>query len=247
MMDTSEPAETPARRAIRRRAEFVAAFVEHPGPVPASERASVSLSTLITVTAVVSALTIVAGVFWSLIKPGSSSAASTAAASAAAAQYTVVAGWGCTAATDRGFDAVGRDSAWRTVAGGGWASDGCRGQFETIPMTGKATTDDPKQYVQWWFTPTTGTQCGVEIYIPKSSSAADTGAQAAHYAVMAGRTGATYADFVIDESSNTGRWVNAGAFPLHGSELAVRLSDRGVPQKAGYRLAVSAVRVTCGA
>lgn len=244
MMDTSEPTETPARRAIRRQAEFVAAFVEHPGPVPASERTSVSLSTLITVTAVVTGLTIVAGVFWSLIKPAPSSA-SASAGSSAGAPFTAVAGWGCTATTDHGFDAAGRGTAWRTVAAGGWASDGCRGQFETLPMTGRAGTDNPKQYVQWWFSPTSGRQCQVEIYVPKSSAPADTGAQAAHYAVRAGRAGATYAEFVIDQSANAGRWVNAGAFPLHDSELVVRLTDRGVPPKAGYRLAVSALRVTC--
>jgi hypothetical protein len=244
MMETTEPAETPARRTIRLRAEFVSAFVEHAGDVPASERPTVSFSTLMTVTAVVSALTIVAGVFWTLLKGDDESSSVSASGSTA---YVAVAGWGCTGATDRGFDAIGRDKTWQTVATGGWASDGCRGEFETIPMTGRKSTDNPRQYVQWWFSPSSGSQCEVEIYIPKSSSAADTGADAAHYEVLAGRTGAAYAEFVVDQSTNTARWVKAGSFPLHGSELAIKLTDRGVPAKPGYRLAISALRVTCGA
>ncbi|WP_345626209.1 hypothetical protein [Rugosimonospora acidiphila] len=245
MIDTSEPAETPARRAVRRRTEFVSAFVEHAGPVPASERRSVTLPTLITVTAVVSLLTVVAGVFWNIVKPVSAGAV-TASSSAGAAVYTAVAGWDCTGATDHGFEAIGRSAQWRTVAEGGWSASGCRSTFETIPMSGKATTDDNAQYVQWWFVPTTGSQCRVELYVPRSTTAADTGATAVHYAVMAGRAGAAYADFTIDQSSSGGQWVAAGTFPLRGSEFAVRLTDRGVPAKPGDRIAISALRVTCG-
>jgi len=246
MMDTSEPAETPARRAVRLRNEFVSAFVEHAGPVPASERRSVSLPTLITVTAVVSLLAVVAGVFWSLLKPGTAGAAATSTSASAAVQYAGVAGWGCTDATDRGFEAAGRTAQWRTVAEGGWSANGCRSTFETIPMSGKAGTDNTKQYAQWWFVPTTGNQCRVEIYVPRSAAATDTGAAAVHYAVMAGRTGAVYAEFTIDQASNTGKWLDAGTFPMHGNEFAVRLTDRGVPAKAADRIAISALRVTCG-
>lgn len=242
-MDTSEPAETPARRAVRRRSEFVAAFVEHAGPVPASERRTVSMPTLITVTAVVSLLTVIAGVFWGLIK--GNSAKSTSAAPQAAPSYSAFAGWGCTGATDHGFEAHGRTSQWRTVAQGGWSGNGCNSTFETIPMSGKADADNGRQYVQWWFVPTTGGQCRVQVYVPKSTSPLDTGATAVHFAVMAGRTGEVYADFTLDEAGNVGRWVDGGSFPLHGNELAIRLTDRGVPQHKGDRIAVSALRVTC--
>jgi len=244
MMDTSEPAETPARRVVRRRSEFVAAFVEHAGPVPASERRTVSLPTLITVTAVVSLMIVVAGVFWSLIKGDSTSESAT---TATAPSYSAFAGWGCAGATDHGFEAHGRTKQWRTVAQGGWSANGCNGTFETIPMSGKAGEDLSEQYVQWWFVPTTGGQCRVQVYVPKSTSTADTGATAVHFAVMAGRTGTTYADFTIDEAASTGQWVDGGTFPLHASELAVRLTDRGVPRREGDRIAISAVRVTCGA
>jgi hypothetical protein len=245
MMDTSEPAETPARRAVRRRSEFVAAFVEHAGPVPASERRTVTLPTLITVTAVVSLVTVIVGVFWSLIKGNSIKApASTAAA---APSYSAFAGWGCAGTTDHGFEAHGRTKQWRTVAEGGWSGNGCTSTFETIPMSGRAATDTGQHYVKWWFVPTGGGQCRVQVYVPKSTSAADTGAAAVHFAVMAGRTGATYADFTLDEAGNAGQWVDGGSFPLHGSELAVELTDRGVPQHPGDRIAISAVRVTCSA
>jgi Cleaved Adhesin Domain len=245
MMDTSEPAETPARRAVRRRSEFVAAFVEHAGPVPVSERRTVTLPTLITVTAIVSLTTVIAGVFWSLIKGDSTS--SSAGKSTATPSYSEFAGWGCAGASDHGFEAHGRTKQWRTVAEGGWSGNGCNSTFETIPMSGKAAADTGRQFVQWWFVPTTGGQCKVQVYVPKSTSQSDTGATAVHFAVMAGRTGAAYADFTIDEAGNTGRWVDGGSFPPHGSELAVRLTDRGVPQRAGDRIAISAVRVTCGA
>jgi hypothetical protein len=240
-MDTNEMAETPARRAVRLRNEFVAAFVEHAGPVPASERRSVTLPTLITVTAVVCVLTVVVGVFSSLVKPDKS-AATTAAA---LPQYVAFAGWGCTEATDHGFDAHGRNSQWRTVASGGWAGDGCRSTFETLPMSGKADTDIGGQYVDWWFKPTTGSQCRVQVYVPKTNSTADTGATAAHYEVIAGRTGDPFADFTINQAQNAGQWVDGGSFPPHGGEFAVKLTDRGVPKEKGDRLAVSALKVTC--
>jgi hypothetical protein len=240
MMDTSEPDEMPARRAVRRRSEFVAAFVEHAGPVPASERRTVSLPTLITVTAVVSLLTVIAGVFWGLVK-GNSTSASTG--TAPTPSYSAFAGWGCPSATDHGFEAHGRTAQWRTVAQGGWSGNGCNSTFETIPMSG---ADSGGPYVQWWFAPTTGGQCRVQVYVPKSTSPSDTGATAVPFAVMAGRTGATYADFTVDESGNTGRWVDGGSFPLHGNELAVRLTDHGVPRHRDDRIAVSAMRVTCG-
>lgn len=235
---TTVPAETPARRAVRRRSEFVAAFVEHAGAVPASERATVSLSTLITTTAMVFALTIVVGVFWGLISPVKKKTTTTQ-------QYVAVAGWGCTNTTTQGLDVVGRTDEWRTVSTGGWAADGCRGQFQTFPMTGKAGTDDPGRYVQWWFRPTMGSQCRVDLYLPKGASPADTGADAAHYAVTEGRDGETYAEFVVDQARYAGQWHNAGAFPIRGGEFAIRLTNRGVPPKPGYRLAVSAMKVTC--
>ncbi len=240
-MDTSDPAETPARRALRLRSEFVSAFVEHAGPVPASERRTVTLPTLITVTAVVSLITVVVGVFWSLVEP----AEPENAAAASAPKYVAVAGWGCTEATDHGFEAHGRTAGWRTVASGGWASDGCRSTFETIPMSGKAGADLAGQYADWWFTPSAGSQCLIQVYVPKTGSPADTAATAAHYEVIAGRTGEAFATFTIDQSRNGGRWVDAGSFPPHGSEFAVKLTDRGVPAKSGDRIAVSALRVTC--
>jgi hypothetical protein len=243
MMDISEPVETPARRAVRRRSEFVAAFVEHAGPVPASEGRTVVLPTLITVTAVVLLLTVVAGVFWGLMKGNSTTAART---TAPAPSYSAFAGWGCTGATDHGFEAHGRTSQWRTVAQGGWSGNGCNSTFETIPMSGKAGTDNHREYAQWWFVPNTGSQCRVQVYVPKSTSPSDTAATAVHFAVLAGRTGKSYADFTVDQAHNTGRWADGGSFPLHGSELAIRLTDRGVPQHKNDRIAISAMRVTCG-
>ncbi|WFE48829.1 hypothetical protein O7617_00175 [Micromonospora sp. WMMD1155] len=237
-MDTSEPVETPARRAVRLRSEFVAAFVEHAGPVPASERRSVTFPTLITVTAVVLLLTLLVGVFWGLIRGDKDG-------KARVPSYTAFAGWGCAGAADHGFEPHGRTTQWRTVAQGGWATNGCNSTFQTIPLSG-SDEDAGQQYVQWWFAPTTGNQCRVQVYVPKSSSPADTWATAAQYAVLSGRTGTAYANFTLDQSGSSGRWVDGGTFPLRGGELAVRLTNSGVPKRSGDRIAVSAMQVTCG-
>ncbi|WP_432990731.1 hypothetical protein [Dactylosporangium sp. CA-233914] len=187
-------------------------------------------------TALFAVLTVVVGVFWQLIAPRPRGT------SASPPGYTAVAGWDCTTTSDHGIEVHGRTEQWRTVAGGGWSQDGCRGTFQTLPMTGDA---DSGQYVQWWFTPAAGGQCRVDVYVPRGPAATDSGATAARYAVLAGRSGAGYAEFMVNQAQNTGQWVNAGTFPLHGNEFTVRLTTRGTPEHPGDRTAVSALRVTC--
>jgi hypothetical protein len=234
------------------RSEFIHAFVEHAGPGPASERLTVRLPTLITVAALAAVGALVIGVFWNLIRPASATSATpiglggAAPTAGAPTSYAAVAGWDCVAAGDHGFEAQGRTSAWQTVALGGWSRDGCHGTFETIPMTGNATADDPQQTAQWWFTPGSGvSHCSVGVYVPASDPAQDAGASAAHYSVLAGRGGTSYADFTVDQSANRGRWVSAGTFPVAGNGLAVQVTDRGVPAHAGDRIAVAQLKVDC--
>lgn len=240
-MDLSDESEGPARRVLLQRAEFVTAFTEHAGAKPASERLKASFPMLLTTTALIAAAAIVVGIFWRLLKPPTQTSAS-----GAASRYTAVAGWDCTGTSDHGFAANGRTAQWLTVASGGWSQDGCRGTFETIPMTGNARTDDANQYAQWWFQPHGASQCQVSVYVPLGAGAADTGATAAHYAVLAGPGGSGYAEFVVNQSQSPGQWVNAGTFPVRATELVVRITDRGEPAHAGDRIAVSQLRVTCG-
>ncbi|MGW0502454.1 hypothetical protein [Micromonospora sp. NPDC003241] len=232
-MDPTEATQTPARRAVRWRSDFVAAFVEHAGSKPASDRLSVRLPTLITVTAVCVLLSLVVGIFWQLISPRSK-------AGAADPGYVATAGWGCDTTSDRGFDVQGRTDQWRTVADGGWSEGGCRGTFQTLPIS-----NDADQSVQWWFVPSTGGQCRVEVYVPRDPSGAGSWVTSVRYEVLAGRGGAAYAEFEMNQAQNTGRWVDVGAFPLRTSELAVRVTARAAGE-ADARLAVSAVRATCG-
>ena len=233
-MDPSEATQTPARRAVQWRSDFVAAFVEHAGPKPASDRLSVRLPTLITVTAVCVLISVVVGVFWQLVSPRPKPGA------ASAPGYTAVAGWGCDITGDRGFDVHGRTDRWRTVAGGGWAEDGCRGPFQTMPIG-----NDAEQYAQWWFNPSSSGQCRLEVYVPRDPDGTGTWVTSVRYEVLAGRGGAGYAEFEVNQAQNTGRWVDVGAFPLRNNELAVRVTTRAAGQ-ADALLAVSAVRATCG-
>jgi hypothetical protein len=244
-----------AAAAMAQRGEFIRAFVEHAGDRPASERLTVKAPTLITVTAVTAATAIVIGVFWSMIKPLPAEKKAAAKAPAATAsptdRYIAVAGWDCGTADDRGFDAQGRTSAWRTVAVGGWSQDGCHGTFETLPMTepGKGGIDHP-QAVLWWFSPGAAAKCQINVFVPRMEPGADgvEGAHAphaAHYSVLAGRSGTSYADFTVDQAANAGEWVSAGSFPVHNNGISVRLTGEGDAKEAGSRLGVAQMKVDC--
>jgi hypothetical protein len=239
-MELGEREDGPARRTLLQRAEFVTAFTEHAGAKPASERLKASFPMLLTTTAAVIAAVVVAGIFWRLVKPPAATTPDPARA------YVAVAGWGCTGTTDHGFEAVGRTRQWLTIESGGWTQDGCRGTFETIPMTGNAKVDDVKQFAQWWFQPAGAGQCRVQVYVPRGPAASDSAATDVSYSVLAGRDGAGYADFTVNQSQATGGWVDAGTFPVRASEFVVRINDRGVPRNAADRIAIAQLRAICG-
>jgi hypothetical protein len=164
------------------------------------------------------------------------------------ASYTAVSGWDCPNTADHGFAMTGRTSAWYTVAGGGWAQDGCHGTFEAMPMTGVADKDDSSQYAVWWFTPGGAVAtCTVSVYRPVPDRPQDAAATAAQYWVLAGRSGAPLAGFVLDQTAQPGSWTAVGTYPVNPDGIAVQLVDRGVPATAASRLAVTQVRVQCGA
>ena len=94
----TDPAGEARREAMALRGEFVHAFVEHVGPRPASERLMIRFPTVLVIGALCALGTVVAGVFWHLIKPSTGAAAS--AAASAKVTYQAVAGWDCTSASD---------------------------------------------------------------------------------------------------------------------------------------------------
>lgn len=166
---------------------------------------------------------------------------------APAAPFTAVSGWDCgSGGGNYGFDAQGRTRAWYTVASGGWAQDGCHGTFEAIPMTGRRATDDPNQFAVWWFTPGPAiTRCTVMVFRPVPVRRRDSAATAAQFYVLSGPHGTRLASFVLDEAADPGSWARAGTYPVSPDGFAVELVDRGVPQIAGARLAVTQVKVSC--
>jgi hypothetical protein len=227
---------------VSQRREFVRAFVEHAAERPASERLTVRLPTLITVTALVVAGTVVVGVFWNLMRPMSAEQkaafkGTTVAPSARpSGTFAGVAGWDCEPATDRGFDAKGRTAQWRTAGDGGWAQDGCHGTAVTLPRPGKTGT----QTATWWFTPgETIRSCRVGVYVPKSGEGLATKAK---YSVTAGASGTPFANFTVDQDAHAGTWFDAGEYPVHGNQLAIALD---AADTSGDRVAFGQMKVTC--
>jgi hypothetical protein len=242
-------AEHRASEELSRRGQFVRAFVEHAAARPASERMTVRLPTLITVTALVAAGAVVVGVFWNLVKPMSPAqkAAAKGKAPASAAPrpvvgFTAVTGWDCEAGADRGFEAQGRTGQWRTVGTGGWTRDGCHGTFATLPLPTAAQAGSQRS--TWSFRTTAGvTSCQVSAYLP-----AVTGARLADhvkYTITTGTSGTPYANFTLDQSQAAGSWLSAGTFPVHQNQIAVRLDAKETTGAAQARIVLAQMRVTC--
>lgn len=235
---------------LAQRTEFVRAFVEHAAEVPASERFMVRWPTLMTVTALVAVVTIVVGVFWSLIrplKPGDRrpDGSSVVPTAARVARWTAVAGWDCTAAADRGFAAQGRDGDWRTMGSGGWAQDGCRGMYATVPLRAMRVEKSGQSAV-WWFRPPGGTRaCRIAVHVPPVAPGVPRPGELA-YAVVSGTGGAAYAHFTVDLTDQSGGWVDVGSFPVSQTELGVRLDPVRSRGGGDSRLPLGQMKADCG-
>lgn len=169
----------------------------------------------------------------------------TAGPSSPTSSFTAVTGWDCRRGAHYGFLAQGSTSNWYTVPSGGWARDGCHGQFESIPMTGVETTAEPDQVAEWWFTPPAAmTRCAVSVFRPAPDQPG-LAASAAQFYVLDGRDGARLAGLVLDEAADPGTWAAAGSFPIGQNGIAVELADGGVPALAGAQLAITQVRAVC--
>jgi hypothetical protein len=238
-LDRGTPAD-----ALAQRTRFVRAYVEYAGPVPASERRTVRLPTLLTVTALSVVAALIAGIFAQLIHPAPNQPKDpvAAAAPAGAVAYTAVAGWDCANADDHGFEADGQSSDWSTVTDGGWSRDGCRGTYETMPTVAKLDRDQQGQRAVWWFTPGPSvSRCALEVLVPSTTAK---NAATARYQVLSGRAGTMFAEFTVDPASRTGQWVTTGTFPPHNGAIAVELGRQVASGSAGLTL-ISQVRAVC--
>lgn len=264
-VSTDPVAEQPVRRAtvaappapehqasaeVSQRREFVRAFVEHAAERPASERTTVRLPTLITVTALVAVGAVVVGVFWNLIRPMTPEQKAAAKGTTVAPSvrptgtFEAVTGWDCEAAPDRGFEARGRTERWRTIGAGGWSQDGCRGTSVTLPQPGrKDGRPVTGQSATWWFTTgKTINSCDLSVYLPKTGSKL---VDKATYTVTAGPSGTPFASFTIDQQANAGRWFDAGSYPVHQNQIAVGLDASNATGAGGALVAFGQVRVNC--
>jgi hypothetical protein len=255
MVNTSGGTPGPSRSA---RQELVKTLVEQSWARPDALRPTARPHIVLMAAIAAAAVAVAVGALIAILHKSSSgstaglsplsSAASVSSPSPALSSFTAVSGWDCGSGTDYGFVAQGRTSSWHTVASGGWAQDGCHGQFESIPMTGSKTTDDPNQYAEWWFTPPAAmTRCAVSVFRPAAAQRQDSAASAAQFFVLDGLGGSRLAGFVLNEAADPGSWAAAGSFPVSQNGIAVELVDRGVPAFAGARLAITQVKVVCTA
>ena len=252
MVSTSGGTGWPSRSA---RQELVKTLIEHSWARPDALRPAARPHIVLMVAIASAAAAIACGALIGLLHKGSSGSTSglsplspAASGSPATSSFTAVSGWDCGSGASYGFVTQGRASSWYTVASGGWAQDGCHGQFESIPMTGGNTAGSANQVAEWWFTPPAATGgCTVDVYRPAPAQRRDSAASAAQFYVLDGLGGTRLGGFVLNEAADAGSWAAAGSFPVSQNGIAVELVGSGVPAFAGARLAITQVRVVCTA
>ncbi len=226
--------------------EFVRAFIDNSWTRPGAERAVARPHIILLVATVAAAVALGAGVVLQLVWPVELAKATTSDGAASATDgFTAVAGWDCVATATSGFEAIGRQAGWLTIAEGGWAQDGCHGTFEVMPLAGKATAEVGGQSAVWWFSPGLVGRCEVMVYVPRADPAKYRATPTAQFEVMAGRGGQAFAQFVLDQSARAGSWVTVGAYPVSRTGIAVRMLNRGEPQTPDTKLAITQVKVEC--
>ncbi|MGW3181536.1 hypothetical protein ACWDD9_19910 [Kitasatospora sp. NPDC001119] len=180
-------------------------------------------------------------------------------AAAKSAAYTAVAGYGCPSNSLQGFSEAGRYSngsaGWVSVGSAGWAQDGCKGQFDAMPMSGDAKEDDRSNYALWTFSPGAAglrtATCQVQVYTPKDGDITHVGGEPAHFeaygssSLSSGMLNA----FDVDQRGHLGEWKDVGTFRTTTGVLMIKLDSRGLDwhgkTKTNAHLAVAQMRATC--
>jgi hypothetical protein len=226
------------------RQEFVRAFVEHSWTRPGSERPAAKPHVVLTVTTLAAVLALAAGVVLQLIHPVKLTKA-LATPTAPALGFVAVAGWDCAATATSGFEATGRAPSWNTIAVGGWAQDGCHGDFEAMPIADQASPDPQDPSAVWWFAPRAVTHCSIAVFVPDRGGATYRAATAVRFDVLAGRGGQGFAQFVVDQSAHAGSWVVVGTYPTTSSGIAVLMVSQAATPSPDVMLAITQVKVAC--
>ncbi|MER7078502.1 hypothetical protein SAMN02982929_05274 [Saccharopolyspora kobensis] len=182
-------------------------------------------------------------------------------AEAPAREVSLLGGPGCANSAKQQYQAVGYyeqgDEGWYTRSGGSTEA-GCKGTFDSMPMSGKAKTSDSRVFSRWTFDVSaemTAASCAMSVYIPNESDRRYVGATAAHYSIFNGfDQAATNVIGVedIDQTANRGKWVDLGAHRIDQGKISVKLHNRGEDWDGGAdgdgaHVAATQIRVTCTA
>lgn len=176
-------------------------------------------------------------------------------------EVSLVAGPGCANNARQQYQSVGYYEqgvdGWYTRNGGSTEA-GCRGTFDSMPMSGKAKSSDSNVFSKWTFDASaemTAASCAMSVYIPNESDRRYVGATAAHYSIFNGfdQGGANVIDTKgIDQVANRGKWVDLGTHRVDQGKISVKLHNRGEDWSGGAdgdgaHVAATQIRVTCTA
>ncbi|MBB5874211.1 hypothetical protein F4553_007645 [Allocatelliglobosispora scoriae] len=164
--------------------------------------------------------------------------------------FQAVGGYGCSTA-NTGYYAHDRDpgAGWGASDHGGWGSNGCSGTFDSMPMSGSDTVEDPTQYADWSFTVGSASRsCDLSTYVPVyGGDAKRAGGNPAQYRVGDGQGSSSKGTFTVDQPANGGRWISIKTYPVSGGKLWIRVLNRGIDWGAreGYRIGLAQFKVVC--
>lgn len=176
-------------------------------------------------------------------------------------EVSLLAGPGCANNARQQYQAVGYyeqgSEGWYTRSGGS-TDAGCRGTFDSMPMSGKAKTSDSDVFAKWTFDVSadlTAASCVMSVYIPNESDRRYVGATAAHYSIFNGfdQGGANVIGVEdIDQTANRGKWVDLGTHRIDQGRISVKLHNRGEDWAGGAdgdgaHVAATQIRVNCAA
>jgi hypothetical protein len=110
-----------------------------------------------------------------------------------------------------------------------------------------AGTPASEPYALWWFVtrPVVRGTCDIGVFVPDAAAAPDFASGPTTFHVIRGRTDpAIVSYFGFDQTTNRGRWVDVGTYPVDGGTIAVQLVSRDSPVVPEMHAAAQ-VRVDC--
>lgn len=153
-----------------------------------------------------------------------------ATASSGQGAFVGVSGAGCSDTASAGSFAAYPAGTAAVLLAGGWTGDRCKGWFWSVPMSERGDEDNERVYVMWWFKtgqPDKG-DCAVWVFVPKGPRDADVAGEPTHYQVLRGRSDKTIlGTFTVDQTTTRATWVLGGTFAYPGSEIAIKMVNRG--------------------